>query len=107
LKIVVHHAPVQQVLAANNFNTLVARAVAPLSKLLRWVEPHWDSFDRLLVIKGPAWVEERTDAREAGLDPRAVVARSAVSRREAGAARTAAAYGMRRSVVPQHRRMLQ
>ena len=67
LKIVVHHAPVQQVLAAHNFNTLVARAVAPLSKLLRWVEPHWDSFDRLLVIKGPAWVEERTEAREAGL----------------------------------------
>ena len=32
-----------------------------------WVEPHWDSFDRLLVIKGPAWVEERTEAREAGL----------------------------------------
>ncbi len=67
LKIEVHHAPVQQVLAAHHFNTLVIRAVAPLSKLLRWVEPHWDSFDRLLVIKGPAWVEERTEAREAGL----------------------------------------
>jgi 16S rRNA (guanine527-N7)-methyltransferase len=67
LKIVVHHAPVQQVLAAHHFNALVVRAVAPLSKLLRWVEPHWDSFDRLLVIKGPAWVEERTEAREAGL----------------------------------------
>ena len=67
LEIEVHHAPVQQVLAAHHFNTLVVRAVAPLSKLLRWVEPHWDSFDRLLVIKGPAWVEERTEAREAGL----------------------------------------
>jgi 16S rRNA (guanine527-N7)-methyltransferase len=67
LNIVVNHAPVQQVLAAHHFNTLVVRAVAPLSKLLRWVEPHWDSFDRLLVIKGPAWVEERTEAREAGL----------------------------------------
>lgn len=67
LKITVHHAPVQEVLAGHNFNTLVARAVAPLSKLLRWVEPHWESFDRLLVIKGPAWVEERTEAREAGL----------------------------------------
>ena len=67
LKIAVHHAPVQEVLAAHHFNTLVVRAVAPLPKLLRWFEPHWDSFDRLLVIKGPAWVEERTEAREAGL----------------------------------------
>jgi 16S rRNA (guanine527-N7)-methyltransferase len=38
-----------------------------LSKLLRWFAPDWDRFDRLLVIKGPAWVEERAEAREAGL----------------------------------------
>lgn len=67
LKIPVYHAPVQQVLAERQFNTLVARAVAPLSKLLRWVAPHWESFDRVLIIKGPAWVEERSEAREAGL----------------------------------------
>ena len=44
-----------------------ARAVAPLPKLLRWLAPHWHAFDLLLVIKGPAWVEEREEAREAGL----------------------------------------
>jgi len=67
LNVKVHHAAVQQVLEKRHFNTLVARAVAPLSKLLGWLAPHWEAFDRLLVIKGPAWVEERANAREAGL----------------------------------------
>ncbi|HEV3136273.1 MAG TPA: 16S rRNA (guanine(527)-N(7))-methyltransferase RsmG, partial [Pirellulales bacterium] len=55
------------VLLRYHFDTLVARAVAPLAKLIRWFAPDWDAFDRLLVIKGPAWVEERQEAREAGL----------------------------------------
>jgi 16S rRNA (guanine527-N7)-methyltransferase len=67
LRVAVHHAPAQALLAEHSFNTLVARAVAPLAKMLRWFAPHWDAFDRLLVIKGPAWVEERREAREAGL----------------------------------------
>ena len=67
LPIQVFHAPAQEVVAQQHFDVLVARAVAPLSKLLRWFAPHWDAFDRLLVIKGPAWVEERAAAREAGL----------------------------------------
>ncbi len=67
LKIPVYHAPAQQVVDGHHFHTLVARAVAPLPKLLRWFAGHWDSFDRLLVIKGPAWIEERKTAREAGL----------------------------------------
>ena len=48
-------------------NTLVARAVARLPKILRWLRPHWNAFDRLLVVKGPAWVEERGEARHQGL----------------------------------------
>jgi 16S rRNA (guanine527-N7)-methyltransferase len=67
LKLPVHHAPVQGLLEREQFNTLVARAVAPLSKLLGWLAPHWDSFDRLLVIKGPAWIEERKTAHDDGL----------------------------------------
>ncbi len=62
----VHHAPAQQVLAEQNFEELVVRAVAPLTNLLTWLEPHWDQFGRLLVIKGPAWVDERHVARERG-----------------------------------------
>jgi 16S rRNA (guanine527-N7)-methyltransferase len=67
LKIEVHHAAAQQVLDRHDFDTLVARAVAPLAKLLGWLGPHWHAFDRLLVIKGPAWVDERAAARQAGL----------------------------------------
>jgi 16S rRNA (guanine527-N7)-methyltransferase len=63
----VHHAPAQQVLGERSFDTLVVRAVAPLSNLLTWLAPHWEAFDRLLVIKGPAWVDERQAARERGL----------------------------------------
>jgi len=67
LKIPVQHARAEDLLTDATFDTLVVRAVAPLSKLLRWFAPHWDSFNRLLVIKGPAWVDERHEAREAGL----------------------------------------
>ncbi len=67
LPLAVHHARAEQVLAQKSFDTLVVRAVAPLAKLIGWFGPHWDSFNRLLVIKGPAWVEERKDARERGL----------------------------------------
>jgi 16S rRNA (guanine527-N7)-methyltransferase len=41
--------------------------VAGLPKVLTWVRPHWDAFDRLLLIKGPSWTEERAEARHAGL----------------------------------------
>ncbi len=63
----VHHCRAEDVLGAKRFDALTVRAVAPLSKLLTWFKPHWGAFERLLVIKGPAWVEERKDAREAGL----------------------------------------
>ncbi|MGW8256323.1 MAG: 16S rRNA (guanine(527)-N(7))-methyltransferase RsmG [Thermoguttaceae bacterium] len=49
------------------YNTLVIRAVAPLKKLLHWFQPHWHSFDRMLILKGPAWVQERAEARHLGL----------------------------------------
>ncbi|GAB6187054.1 16S rRNA (guanine(527)-N(7))-methyltransferase RsmG [Thermopirellula anaerolimosa] len=48
------------------FNSLLFRAVAPLSKILYWVQPHWGKFDRLLILKGPRWVEERGEARHFG-----------------------------------------
>lgn len=67
LGIAVHHAPVQELLEREQFDTLVVRAVAPLAKLLRWLAPHWDAFERLLVIKGPAWIDERKEAHDAGL----------------------------------------
>jgi 16S rRNA (guanine527-N7)-methyltransferase len=64
LEIPVHHCRAEQVLEGQPFDTLVVRAVAPLWKLLTWFKPHWVHFKQLLVVKGPSWAEERTEARE-------------------------------------------
>lgn len=67
LKTVVHHARAEVLLERETFDSLVVRAVAPLPKLLTWFQPHWGAFDRLLVVKGPAWIEERRESRARGL----------------------------------------
>lgn len=63
----VHHARAEAVLAESRFDSLVVRAVAPLKTLLEWFRPHWPKIGRLLVLKGPSWVEERGEARHFGL----------------------------------------
>ncbi len=67
MPLAVFHRRAEDLLPEKTFDTLVARAVAPLPKLLTWFEPHWGSFDRLLAIKGPQWVAERQDARDRNL----------------------------------------
>jgi len=67
LDVPVYESRAEDVLAGHPQNTLLVRAVAPLAKLLRWFRPHFDCFDRLVVLKGPAWSEERGEARHLGL----------------------------------------
>lgn len=67
LPIAVHHARAEDVLEDLRFDTLCARAVGSISKLCTWFAPHWMSIGRLLLIKGPKWVEERAEARHRGL----------------------------------------
>ena len=67
LPLTVYHAPVQDLLVEHSYTTLVARAVAPLRKLLTWLRPLWPHAGRLLVVKGPKWIEERGEARHHGL----------------------------------------
>ena len=68
LPLEVHHARAEELLVERfTCDTLVVRAVAPLAKLLTWFAPRWGAFQRLLVIKGPSWVDERREARERGL----------------------------------------
>jgi 16S rRNA (guanine527-N7)-methyltransferase len=67
LNVPVHHGRAEELLAHERFTTLVIRAVARLRKLLEWFNPHWGNFDRMLVLKGPGWVEERGEARHHGL----------------------------------------
>ena len=61
------HGRAEDLLAGHRYQTLVIRAVARLKKLLEWFRPHWPEFDRMLVLKGPAWVDERGEARHFGL----------------------------------------
>jgi 16S rRNA (guanine527-N7)-methyltransferase len=67
LKLPVFHTRAEEVLEVRTFDTLVVRAVAPLAKLLKWSAGSWKAFDRLLVIKGRSWPEERGEARHLGL----------------------------------------
>ena len=67
LRTPVYATRAEEVLEINTFDTLVARALAPLPKVLAWLAPHWGAFDQLLMTKGPSWVEERNQARQAGL----------------------------------------
>jgi 16S rRNA (guanine527-N7)-methyltransferase len=62
----VHHARAEDLLEDLRFDVLVVRAVGPLWKLLKWFQPHWHCIGRLLVVKGPRWVEERAEARHRG-----------------------------------------
>ena len=67
LPVKVYAARVEQVLESVSFDSLIARAVAPLWKFLFWLKPHRQAFRKLVLIKGPAWVEERGEARHRGL----------------------------------------
>jgi len=67
LPVTVYACRVEDVLEMTTFDTLVARALASLAKVLAWLKPHWAAFDRLLLVKGPAWIEERAEARHRGL----------------------------------------
>jgi 16S rRNA (guanine527-N7)-methyltransferase len=58
---------VEQVLIDHQFDTLIARAVGSLSTVLKWLQPHWTAFGRLLLIKGPKWIDERGEARHRGI----------------------------------------
>lgn len=67
LSVRVYASRVEDVMEMTTFDTLVARAVASLAKVLTWLKPHWTAFDTLLLIKGPSWVEERGEARHRNL----------------------------------------
>ena len=64
LQLPAYHARAEELLQRQSFDALVARAVAPLTKLLTWLAPHWPSIGRLLVIQGPQWTTQRAAARE-------------------------------------------
>lgn len=67
LPVPVYSARGEDLLEDFRFSSLVCRAVGSIAKLCRWIEPHWSNVDRMLLIKGPKWIEERGEARHLGL----------------------------------------
>lgn len=67
LPVPIYGARGEDLLEDFRFSSIVSRAVGSISKFCRWVEPHWTNVDRLLLIKGPRWVEERNEARHQGV----------------------------------------
>lgn len=66
LPVAVYAARGEELLQDFRFTTIVSRAVGSIEKFCRWIQPHWPSVDRLLLIKGPRWVDERGEARHTG-----------------------------------------
>ena len=67
LPVAVYAARGEDLLEDFRFTSVVSRAVGSITKFCRWVEPHWQNVDRLLLIKGPKWVDERGEARHFGV----------------------------------------
>ncbi|MCL4159137.1 UNVERIFIED_CONTAM: hypothetical protein GTU68_004347 [Idotea baltica] len=67
LPVPVYAARGEDLLEDFRFSSVVSRAVGSITKFCRWVEPNWSNVDRLLLIKGPKWVEERGEARHLGV----------------------------------------
>ena len=62
----VWHAKGEDLLKIHRFQTLVIRAVARMKKIMELFSPYWHAFDRMLLVKGPRWVEERGESRHFG-----------------------------------------
>lgn len=67
LPIAVYESRGEDLLEDFRFSSIVSRAVGSLSKFCRWMDGNWTAADRLLLIKGPKWTEERGEARHLGL----------------------------------------
>jgi 16S rRNA (guanine527-N7)-methyltransferase len=60
-------ARAESLLQERRFDVLTIRAVGPMWKMLKSLKPYWKSIGRILLVKGPRWVEERGEARHRGL----------------------------------------
>jgi 16S rRNA (guanine527-N7)-methyltransferase len=69
LDIPVHHAKGEALLSekGRRFTSLTIRAVSRMVSLLRSFAPCWSSIDRMLLVKGPKWTDERGEARHYNL----------------------------------------
>ena len=66
LDLPVWHTKGEDLLKIHRFQTLVIRAVSRIKIVMELFSPYWYAFDRMLLIKGPRWVEERGESRHFG-----------------------------------------
>ncbi|MFO0913995.1 MAG: 16S rRNA (guanine(527)-N(7))-methyltransferase RsmG [Pirellulales bacterium] len=57
----------EAVVAREPFDAVLFRGVGGMARILRWFAPTWGHLGRMLMVKGPKWVEERGEARHHGL----------------------------------------
>jgi len=55
------------------YDTLVARAVAPIPKFLPWILKEWSKFRRVILVKGPQWKTECDEARALRMTARVAI----------------------------------
>ena len=67
IPITVYSERAEDVMRRHTCDTITARAVAPLKKLLVWFHPPRRSMKRLLLIKGPSWQKEKEEAEKTGI----------------------------------------
>ena len=68
LPVAVHGCRGEELLEDFRFDSVVARAVGPLDKVLSWFPQRvWTSLGRILAIKGPRWPAEKNEAARRGL----------------------------------------
>lgn len=63
LDLKIWYSKAQNLVLERRFGTLTVRAVDRIYKLLEMFRASWFCFDRILMIKGPRWIEERAEAR--------------------------------------------
>lgn len=67
LSVTVFPERAEKILGDFRFDAGVARAVGSLTKLTQWFRGNWIFLGRLLAVKGPKWVDEKSECEAAGL----------------------------------------
>ncbi len=63
LPVEVHADRAENLLKRQRFQFVTVRAVGSISKVLGWFLHVWGAVGQLLLIKGPRWIEEHTEAQ--------------------------------------------
>jgi len=60
----IYHCRAEELLEDFRYDYSIARAVGPLRKMGTWFSECWPSLGRLLAVKGPQWLKEKSEADE-------------------------------------------